>query len=325
MSHFTVLVVGDDVESQLMPYDENAAGGEYSEFVSLEEEYLNEYENGTLEQIKMPDGTLFYTWDKKFVSPSDTMSFKNEYVYPEGSQKVEVPFKEMFSTFEIFASDYHGHREGRDPEKGEYGYWRNPNAKWDWYEVGGRWTGFFRMKPGCSGELGEPGIQKILDPNYESPAANEYADSALKGHIDFEQMIKEEVDRNLETYRKFHSIVKKRTVPVWKEVLAESATLAEAREIYYTHPVIVELTAEGFWDDPSEYNCSEDAYIKYAASTALSTHALVKDGKWYENGSMGWWGIVSDAEDPIEWSQMWKEMVLSLPDDTLLTLVDCHI
>lgn len=30
-----------------------------------------------------------------------------------------------------------------DEATGKRGYWENPNAKWDWYEVGGRWDGHF--------------------------------------------------------------------------------------------------------------------------------------------------------------------------------------
>lgn len=30
----------------------------------------------------------------------------------------------------------------------------NPNAKWDWWSIGGRWTGLLRMKPGTDGVLG---------------------------------------------------------------------------------------------------------------------------------------------------------------------------
>lgn len=31
-------------------------------------------------------------------------------------------------------------------ERNENGYISNPNAKWDWYEIGGRWNGALRMK-----------------------------------------------------------------------------------------------------------------------------------------------------------------------------------
>jgi len=30
----------------------------------------------------------------------------------------------------------------------------NPNAKWDWWTVGGRWTGLLKLKPGSRGHLG---------------------------------------------------------------------------------------------------------------------------------------------------------------------------
>lgn len=37
----------------------------------------------------------------------------------------------------------------------------NPDSKWDWYELGGRWTGYFKTKNG-EGKLGNPGVFKNL-------------------------------------------------------------------------------------------------------------------------------------------------------------------
>ncbi len=82
MSHFTVLVIGDNWEEQLAPYQENNMG-------TCPKEYLE--------------------W---------------------------VP----------------------DEDADDGGYWENPNRKWDWYLMGGRWTGFFKLKSGSRGILGEPGI-----------------------------------------------------------------------------------------------------------------------------------------------------------------------
>lgn len=36
-----------------------------------------------------------------------------------------------------FARDYYGYEE----HEGKFGYWQNSNAKWDWWEIGGRWKG----------------------------------------------------------------------------------------------------------------------------------------------------------------------------------------
>ena len=41
---------------------------------------------------------------------------------------------------------------------------------------------------------------------------------------------------------------------------------------------------------------------------------------------MGWWGMSSDTEDEKDrFVREFNEMFDALPDDTLLTLVDCHI
>ena len=55
------------------------------------------------------------------------------------------------------------------------------NPKWDWYQLGGRWTGFFKLKEGREGALGSPGI-------LTEPAEDGWVDGALKGDIDFEGM-----------------------------------------------------------------------------------------------------------------------------------------
>jgi hypothetical protein len=39
-----------------------------------------------------------------------------------------------------------------DIETGKRGYWQNPNAKWDWYEVGGRWHNALKLKDGTRGD-----------------------------------------------------------------------------------------------------------------------------------------------------------------------------
>ena len=36
-----------------------------------------------------------------------------------------------------------------DEETGRRGYWQNPNARWDWYEVGGRFRGMLRASSCC--------------------------------------------------------------------------------------------------------------------------------------------------------------------------------
>lgn len=82
---------------------------------------------------------------------------------PEGFTEVEVTHKE-YQSFYDYVTDYEGktplkvgERRGKDHK---YGFARvtedkevvkvvdrtNPHYKWDWYQLGGRWTGFFKLK-----------------------------------------------------------------------------------------------------------------------------------------------------------------------------------
>ena len=144
MSHFSVLVIGkdmEDVERLLAPYQENNMGdcpSKYLEFRDTEDEYRNEYENETIEMIRSWNGDLVHTWGVKATQHA-------------GCAKVRVPHRERYATFDQFCADWHG--AYRDPDKNRYGYWENPHAKWDWYVVGGRWDRDIHLKDGSTANV----------------------------------------------------------------------------------------------------------------------------------------------------------------------------
>jgi len=58
----------------------------------------------------------------------------------------DIPLKNYYNNnFELFLKEWGGYEE-KDTDTGKYGYWENPNAKWDWYQVGGRWSGLLKIK-----------------------------------------------------------------------------------------------------------------------------------------------------------------------------------
>lgn len=57
----------------------------------------------------------------------------------------------------------------------------NPDAKYDWYSVGGRWTGYFAKKPDGDGVLGVPGV-------FGNEPRENYVDIIKVKDIDWEQM-----------------------------------------------------------------------------------------------------------------------------------------
>lgn len=151
MSHFTVLVVTEDgtkesIAKALAPFQENNMGDcpkEFLEFHDREDGISKEYLEDSVEMVRLADGRMFFPWDNRF--QKDPFSSPE---YPEDSKRVEVLHRDQYTSLEEFAEDWYGY-DGRDPEKGRYGYWENPNAKWDWWEIGGRWSGMFNNKNIC--------------------------------------------------------------------------------------------------------------------------------------------------------------------------------
>lgn len=90
----------------------------------------------------------------------DERYFQFERIDKPQSQ-LEAEYKERkeeykYTSFEQFMEKWYGAVQNIH---GEWGYMCNPNAKWDWYQEGGRWDGFFHLKGG--GETNEAEVSEI--------------------------------------------------------------------------------------------------------------------------------------------------------------------
>ena len=98
------------------------------------------------------------------------------------------------------------------------------------------------------------------------------------------------------------------------------------RQRYNEHPAIAAAKRLNPFDCPvEEYGFDEDAYAQKCRARTLIPFAIVKDGKWFAKGDMGWWAAVSNAKDEDKWQEEIARLYDDLPPDTMLTLVDCHI
>lgn len=307
MSHFTVMVIGNKYTTQLAPFQE--ADGKnmdekYLEFISVEEESLAEYENDSAEMVVYPSGEKCYKHDHRFYTPN-SWSIEREWILPEGCKVENIPHKEVYTTFEEFMDGWCGRKE-RDEQKEEYGYWKNPNAKWDWYELGGRWDGFFTLKNG------KPSNQ------------------AKKKDIDFEKMKDDDGNAAAVRYDSVMGILGNSlsTFKSWKyfqELYKDD--LKTARKEYGSQEAVIKIrSSEGGWGrNLEDFLISREEYIQNARNSAVTPFAVLNNGKWYERGEMGWWGIVLNEQDIDVWSNEVNKLLEELPEDTLLSIVDCHI
>lgn len=267
MSHFCLLVVTDEEPTKdslakvLQPYHEYECTGvvdEYVKEVDVTDKHRKDYEKETRLMIKPigeEGGLRDYFGDEFYRDPTAQETAANKYMMgfgcgngiswnskdwgdgrgyrtkvhfvPEGYEKVEVPIKQTM-TFGEYLIDWHSFEEAQagcpyhendrwveflaNKQVGRVIERTNPNAKWDWWTVGGRYDG------------------------------------KLDGS-----------------------------------------------------------------------NCKQ----KKDVECAVTSFALLWDGKWYERGEMGWFASVSNEND--NWAEDFKKLYDTIPGDKWLTVVDCHI
>lgn len=321
MSHFAVLVIGDDVEAQLQPYHEYECTGvkdEFVEFVDETAEVLAGWKTDTANCVRLPEGEIVSCYSEE--------AREYERNNNDALEQIEVPVKEHYADIKEYAEEYHGFEAGGTPDT--FGRWTNPDAKWDWWLVGGRWTGFFKVKEGAAHQVGEVGLMT-------EPAEDGWGDQLRKKDVDIDGM--RDVARNhaSEQYDQFKAVTAGYELPPfnsWDEVREATDDIEKARAIYTENPFVKAIKDAniGPWFDCAlTHFCvrtgGRDAYIQKAVDNCATTFAVVKDGEWYERGDMGWWGMVADEKEDDEWGREFSKLIDGVPDDTLLTVVDCHI
>jgi hypothetical protein len=216
-------------------------------------------------------------------------------------------------------------------------------SRWDWYTVGGRWRGYFKLKAHALGGaiIGRPGV-------FENEPRHD-ADEALRGDVDAEWMRDNAGDKAAEAWDRVHAVIDHFPEALgWEEhftgrlKLAEAGegeyTIEQAREDYHAQPRVVALEEWNnslpdeekvlgwFGPGAEQFQVPRQEFIDEARDSAICPFAYVMDGEWHAPGKMGWFGSSTDStKERRRFAREFNELFDSLPDDTELTLVDCHI
>ncbi|MCD1124847.1 hypothetical protein LPW36_02150 [Jinshanibacter sp. LJY008] len=288
MSHFTVLVVGQNPEQQLAPYHEFECTGindQYVQDIDVTDEYRLDYER------QEDRSETFLEFAKN----------NNDYSVVEFGQAPDIDDAHKYGWIQL----------DEDGEVAKVVRRTNPNAKWDWFVLGGRWRDFFKLKNGG------------------------FADSAMKIDIDFDGMTSQAAEDAKTEYQAFADAIAGMEFPkTWPEMmLGNTGSIDELRKAYASQPA-VEAVRQAVRDKklPFTFQCSFDyygrnidEYVKKCQAQCLTTYAVTMDGQWYARGEMGWFGLSSNEMTETEWNQKVAEMIAALPDDTVLSVYDCHI
>ncbi len=266
--HFTVLVVSDNVEKALAPFQENNMGD----------------------------------------CPKKYMTF-----YP-----IDLA-DEGYKTIADAIDDGYAEHEGKA------GYWDNPNSRWDWYVLGGRWQGMLRVKKAGMGIKGRSGIMSA--PNTEPLSV----DSALMSELDLEGMYIEAAGKAGTMYdtamnifgelppNKSYEEILRETAETHSENLAKTDLRSLARIKYREQPRLVALDTAREADpnlylNADEFLITKEEYITNAKNNVLHTQAILKDGEWHDGDSM----------DEKEFSELKKNILKELKPDARISIIDCH-
>lgn len=332
MSHFSVLVVTDnpnDVEAALQPFHEYECTGIDDEYV-IDVDKTDEVNEWLDEDIyvgnKKSDGKLDYHFREESAQEhlADYKLVKRrEYIGMTG-EDLDNEIKE-----------YHGYKL----KDGKWFDRTNPNAQWDWWVVGGRWSGLLKAKPGAEASKGEKGLMG-------SQYSEKGVDVCRVGDLDVKGMRDEAINRIRQRYENAHAKYQKNNPDTsfeqYNSLVKRMGESLEALRAKYEAAGKPDAFAK-FIDDQKEAGDMDAIFFrtteiddwdgitygktvddKIAAVTPLTTHAVLMDGKWYERGEMGWWGHINDDKGK-QWEEEFEKLFNSLPADKWLTVVDCHI
>jgi hypothetical protein len=236
-----------------------------------------------------------------------------------------------YETVEEYAKDYHGYVS----HEGKFGRWHNPNQKWDWFQVGGRWSGMLPVKISAqtSAFHGERSWMNRNDP--VDPGT---ADGCRIEDIDFDAVATETRQKMSDFWREWTAATAGDEVVLNDFHGPRSTALAigllackDATELTGAEwktskwsrqntpgvdrfDVFKQVSEEEFFRDYEKHFVSIKAYAR-----------LDQDG-WKEPGEMGWFGVsYATPESREAYRKDFLGWLRAGDQRDWVVIVDCHI
>ena len=162
MSHFITAVITKNpykYEEELAPFQENNmcdCPKQFLEVVDKTEEFKKRWQEDSVERVKLPNGNYIWPWDDRLkveITEEEYQKLRKEGIRVGSELKsgkglinykydisvvngtlVKSPYKDIYHTLKEYVEDCEG-KDCWDDEMKAYGYWENPNAKWDYYSL----------------------------------------------------------------------------------------------------------------------------------------------------------------------------------------------
>ena len=317
-------MVEDLVDNRLLPYCENIEDRAYLEFVDCTEECRREYENDGEVMVRLVNGKWLPMYDHQIYNTYEVYEGK---VYQRNfgplhhrkrtkrakqMKVMKIPFRKQYSDYKEYAEKYGNYEKGDGTDA--YGYYLNPNAEWDWFQIGGRWPNRFLVKSNCctvfSGELS---FFLKNEPDAEAPDGYCWVTGARKKDIAWDVMKALFIQREREIYLQCEKWYREGTLP------------NGSRGLFITDKGVESWGSLLYAKDETLEECLRRKGLSEEYQYPLGTYALLSDDGWTDRYKMGCEGENMNSENERQWDQAVQRYIASLPDDAMLVSVDCHI
>ncbi len=310
--------VDSAVCNAMEPYWVNTEDPDYLEFEDHTEDLESEYNDGSAEMVIISNGTAMlpnqYEFSKRFTIKDGKVYEKNAGPCKQNRRTKKAKkmivntrkYSHCYKSIKEFAEENFCYRY--DETTGQYGYYCNPNAFWDWYQIGGRWPCEFLVRTDCPEySLGE----RDFDETVEAPEGYVWVSAARKKDIAWDIMLSYKREKAIEQFRELEAAFRLGTIP----------------KGYYGR--ITEKGIFGFFDTIYVKDETEEEYLLRRHLTEKAKYPFRPDAFLSENGWNHHETFVHNGDqthfaEKESWVDELYSFIENLSDETVLVAVDNH-
>ncbi len=344
MSHFSVIVCIDDpgkLEQMLAPFDENREIDPYRDYEKGEpgDHWLYGSLKRAVEHVANGTGIKPYKPDEfgwSSASSKQTPEEQRRELEADAELFRSLPDPVTWADIARIYNERYPDEErpllvddsGRAYTMSTY----NPDSKWDYWRIGGRWAGYFPYRQEFAAQVIKS-EHAWVSPDMIMPL---HCDGGPKRALDLNALREEAAAKARKTFAEFQDVIAGTPDALpWASFrdLIDSVpgyTIDQARTEYHSQPRVQKIQQSDFrWnDDPiAEFAVGEKVYTERQRARAVPGFAtLTLDGKWTAPGRMGWFATTDATESTqIGYWEAANAYIDTLSDDTHLIVLDCHI
>lgn len=315
--------MADEVDAVMEPFYSETDNPDYLEFEDKTEEYREAYENETVNLVRFPNGTVltehqYAVWHKYEIVDGRLYERNWGPLHHRKRTKMcrrmqvteNVPYSKIYQSFEEFVEEVYG--TSYFEEQNAFGYYYNPDAFYDWYSIGGRWSDVFLVKDDCK-EYGIADRSWMCgDETKKAPEGYHWTCAARKKDIAWQVMYDWELEKAKQSFAKVSGWFESGQVPENSGLCIEESGISRFGKLIYRKGE------------------TEEQYLKQYGNLKrkkypINVYAFLMEDAWTTTDRFILDGENSRIEDNPEWEDDLEQFIDELEDETVLVIVDCHM